>query len=376
MPVLDADDRQVLAEIEAFRDQFRYRLAEPRQWQGQLRRSLSAGAIRGSNTIEGYTISFDDAMALASGEQMSAAPDEDTRVAVEGYKDALTFVQQAAHFEIFRYEEMLLSALHFMLVKHDLPQWPGRYRPGGIRVSGGAGRPPVYEGPDAERVPGLMRELIDWLNDGDRDASPYVRAAMAHLNLVSIHPWRDGNGRMSRCVHTMVLARDQVLAPEFSSIEEWLGMSELNTLEYYAALRRTQQGGYHVGNDTHGWMRFCLRAHHLQAQGVQRRFESAAQIWAELEDLAATHRLPDRAVTALYAAANGHLRRATYAADEGLTRDISVRDLQLLQRLGLIEPIGHARTRRYDAGPDLRAINETVQSKVSAQFLREPYPGD
>ncbi|MFC6009556.1 Fic family protein [Nocardia lasii] len=376
VPSLDANDRRVLAEIEEFRDQFRHRLAEPRRWQGQLRRSLSAGAIRGSNTIEGYTISLDDAMALASGEQMSAAPDDDTRAAVEGYKDALTYVQQTADFDAFRYEEMLLSALHFMLIKHDIHQWPGRYRPGGIWVSGGAGRPPVYEGPAADEVPVLMRELMEWLNDGDLDESPDVRAAMAHLDLVSIHPWRDGNGRMSRCLHTMVLARGQVLAPEFSSIEEWLGLSELNTLEYYAALRRTQRGGFDPTNDAHPWVRFCLRAHHLQAQGVQRRFEAAARLWARLEELGTRHGLPERTVTALYAAAQGHLRRSTYAQDESISRDISVRDLQWLQRLTLIEPVGHARTRRYVGGPDLRSITEEVVAEVNTEFLREPYPDE
>jgi Fic family protein len=52
---------------------------------------------------------------------------------------------------------------------------------------------------------------------------PLVRGAMAHLNLVMIHPFRDGNGRMARALQTMVLAQDQVVEPTFSSIEEWLG---------------------------------------------------------------------------------------------------------------------------------------------------------
>lgn len=372
-PELDSSDRRVLAEIEEFREQFRHRLAEPRRWQGQLRRSLVAEAIRGSNTIEGYTITRDDAMALASGEDMSAAPDDDTRAAVEGYKDALTYVQQAALFEVFRYQEMLLSALHFMLIKHDMQKWPGRYRPGGIWVSGGPGNPPVFEGPDADHVPALMAELSTWLDEGDLEAPAYVRAAMAHLNLVSIHPWRDGNGRMSRCLHTLVLAREGILAPEFSSIEEWLGLSHHNTLQYYAALGSVRTK-WDPTRNTHAWVRFCLRAHHLQAQGVQRRFEEAARIWTSLEAVAERHRLPDRTVTALYAASQGHLRRRTYAEDESLTRDQSVRDLQHLKRVGLIEPVGHGRTLRYVGGDDIRAIAAEVQRSVSSTFLSEPYP--
>ncbi|WP_433360455.1 Fic family protein [Streptosporangium sp. CA-115845] len=64
-----------------------------------------------------------------------------------------------------------------------------------------------YEGPDAERVPELMAEPVAWLNEGDPAAPSYVRAAMAHFNLVSIHPWRDGNGSMSRALRTLLLDR-------------------------------------------------------------------------------------------------------------------------------------------------------------------------
>src|SRR5215470_1146379 len=60
-PKLDDNDRRALAEIEGFRRQLRYQLAEPRRWQGQLRRTLTARAIQGSNSIEGYRVSLDDA---------------------------------------------------------------------------------------------------------------------------------------------------------------------------------------------------------------------------------------------------------------------------------------------------------------------------
>ncbi|MEU5786036.1 Fic family protein [Micromonospora lupini] len=72
---------------------------------------------------------------------------------------------------------------------------------------------------------------------------------MAHLNLVKIHPWRDGNGRMSRCLHTLVLARDGVLAPEFSSIEEWLGVGR-NTYAYHDALGEVGGPTWQPDNDT------------------------------------------------------------------------------------------------------------------------------
>jgi Fic family protein len=373
VPVLDEADHAVLDGLAGMRTELRYQVAEPRRWIGQLRRSLTAGAIRGSNSIEGYTISESDAEALVAGEELSAAPDPETEAAVEGYRDALTYVQQAADFEVFHYDDMLLSVLHFVMTRYRLDKWPGRYRRTAVWVSGGPGNPPVYTAPDADLVPGLMTELIDWLNGGDLDAPLYVRAAMAHLNLVSIHPWRDGNGRMSRCLHTLLLAQDQILAPEFSSIEEWIGTSTANTGRYYAALQATRPA-WDPAADAHDWVRFCLRAHHLQAQRVRQRFASGARLWEDLTALAGESRLDERMISALFAAAGGHLRRATYQRDEGLSRDQAIRDLQLLGKLGLIEPAGSGRARHYAAGSRIAGIVRAAGELISDRTLTEPYP--
>jgi Fic family protein len=250
---------------------------------------------------------------------------------------------------------------------------PGEYRTSGVWVSGARGRPPVYIAPEAEQVPALMDELVHWLAEGDLDAPALVRASMAHFNLVSIHPWRDGNGRMSRAVHTLVLAREGVLAPEFSSIEEWLGAEEYNTREYYGTLRDVQAGSWQPERDAAPWLRFCLTAHHLQAQEVQRRFEAASRLWFRLEKLAEQHRLGERTVSALYAAAQGHLRRTAYQAEESLTRDQAIADLRALRHLDLVESVGHARTQRYIGGTVLREIHAGVQAEVHADLFREPY---
>ena len=66
-----------------------------------------------------------------------------------------------------------------------------------------------------------------------------VRGAMAHLNLTMINPFKDGNGRISRALQTLVLAREGILHPVFCSIEEWLGRV---TAEYYAVLAEVGQG--------------------------------------------------------------------------------------------------------------------------------------
>src|SRR5262245_6273636 len=94
MPALDAADRKVLDELNVMRAELRTHLRSKPRWEGQLRRSLFAAAIQGSNTIENITISSADARALVEHTPMSAEAGEDTQQAVIGYRDAMTYVQQ------------------------------------------------------------------------------------------------------------------------------------------------------------------------------------------------------------------------------------------------------------------------------------------
>lgn len=373
-PDLDGDDRRVLAEIEGMRAELRLHVRGAPRWTGQLRRELFAAAVQGSNTIEQITVSMAEARAAVEGHTMSAEVDPQTQLAILGYRDAMTYVQQAPQMPFFTYGEMLLSALHFMIQKYDMSKWPGRYRPGGIFVTSSDPLRPAYTGPDPDAVPGLMRELVEWLNEGDLDQPALVRAAMAHVNLVSIHPWRDGNGRMSRCLHTMVLARDGVLAPEFSSIEEWLG-HELNTLAYYQALQTRGADFRPDTADCHPWLRFVLSAHHQQAQTVQARVDFTVALWRAMEELAAERGLPERVVSALYAAAVGELRRTTYQSDEDLTRDQAIRDVQALVRNGLVAPRGNAASRVYVVDGVARDAHVAAMDAVRKPMI-DPYRGD
>jgi Fic family protein len=374
MPALDGADLRVLEELSEMRAELRAHLRSGPRWEGQLRRNLFAAAIQGSNTIESITISSSDARALVEHAPMSADASEQTQQAVIGYRDAMTYVQHAPMMGFFEYSETLLSALHFMITKCQPARWPGRYRTGGIYVTSSDPLEPAYTGPDADLVPGLMGELVDWLQGGDVDAPAYARAAMAHLNLVGIHPWRDGNGRTARALHTLVLARVGELAPEFSSIEEWLG-EQTNTVQYYEALRSTQQGSFQPGRDAHSWLRFVFAAHHRQAQRVKRRYDWTARLWNDLARLTEERQLPERAVSALYAAAVGEVRRTTYQQDERLTRDQAIRDIQALTRAGLLAPRGNATTRVYVLNGAATDIAQAAAAAVRGPG-RDPYAND
>src|ERR1035438_8183141 len=221
----------------------------------------------------------------------------------------MTYVLQLAHDEHFAYSPQVISSLHFMITEYSLNASPGLWRPGPVWVRNDATGTVVYEAPDAEQIPLLVDELVTQLSN-DQVVHVLVRAAMAHLNLVMIHPFRDGNGRMARCLQTLILARDHILEAPFSSIEEYLGR---NTQAYYRVLAQVGHGRWSPASDAHLWVRFCLEAHYIQAASVLRRVQESEALWSKLDRLREKHRLAERTISALFDASIGlRVRNSSY----------------------------------------------------------------
>jgi len=367
VPVLSALDEQVIGEVEEKREALRHSVAEPPRWKGFLRRTLLAAAVQGSNSIEGYVVDDQDAVAAVEGQEPVSA-DERTWLEIRGYRQALTYVLQLGQDADFRYDAGVLRSLHFMLLSHDLSSWPGRFRQGAVYVQDERNDRVVYEGVAWEQAPALVDELMAELSEAE--GSSLVHAAMAHLDLVMIHPFRDGNGRMARVLQTLVLARDRVVSPEFSSIEEYLGR---NTREYYAVLAEVGAGSRHPERDALPWVRFCLRAHHIQAQTVEARLRETSLVLAALDDIVVRLGVPQRAVDgALYDASLGHrVRRSDYVARVGVEERTATRDLQALVEAGLLEAQGERRGRTYVATRLVRRVRD--DARRARPDVRDPY---
>jgi hypothetical protein len=95
-------------------------------------------------------------------------------------------------------------------------------------------------------------------------------------------------------------------------------------------------------------------------------------MWTDLARLAGQRGLPERVVSALYAAAVGELRRTTYQQDEGLSRDQAIRDIQALTRAGLLTPRGNAAARVYLLAGAATEISHAATAAVRGPG-RDPY---
>jgi Fic family protein len=369
-PDLKSEDRVVLEMIQSQRQRLRSSTQNaPRKWTGTLRKITFARAIQGSNSIEGYHSSIDEAVAAVNNEQPPDGPSE-AWFAVNGYRQAMTCILQTAQDTSFEHSKQFLKALQFMMTSHDMAKAnPGQLRQGTMYVVHSGTGETVYEAPDRDAVDGLLDELIAYL----RQASPQsalVTAAMAHLNLTMIHPFSDGNGRMARALQTLVLALEGHFDPVFSSIEEWLGN---HNTPYYQILSDVGQGKWRPEGDALPWVRFCLVAHHQQAARSIRRNQEYGQLYERIEAICQRDGLHDRVALPLFDVALGlSLTNTRYREATGESQITASRDLKTLASLGILKPKGQGRARQYTGGDELlKAREETRIRKPLADPYRE-----
>ena len=352
-PTLHQIDQDVLALIHKQRKELRYLVDQnPVRWTGALRRNTFARAVQGSNSIEGYNANMADAVEIIDDEKPENVEGETVRALV-GYRNAMTYIMRIhddPHSEI---NEQFIRSLHFMMLSYDMTKLPGQWRRGSIYVVREGNGEKVYEGPDSEQIPELAAELVLQMKSASAMDS-MVRAALAHLNLTMIHPFKDGNGRMARVLQTLLLTKDGVLSPVFCSIEEWLGR---NTQPYYDILSLTGKGAWSPGNDALPWIRFCLHAHYQQAATLIRRNSELGRIWEQVTKIVQEHRLPERTEAPLIDAALGYrIRNNRYRTESEISDVVASRDLKRLCELGLLSPIGEKRGRYYLATERLKEL--------------------
>jgi Fic family protein len=339
-----------LEELNALRTKLGSEVTTRSRWMGSLRRQVRASSIESSTSIEGFSVSPEEALALTSGRQIPDQEDGD-RQAVACYARAMDHVGTMAIDPSFRWLDRVLLDLHFEACYFQRDKDPGLWRTGPIGVTGADGSL-EYRGPAGEEVVGLMDEVLAWLTEEEPQIHVVVKAAMAHLNVISVHPFRDGNGRISRIVQSLVLAREGLGAPEFFSIEEYL---RDHTQQYYAALRETQGGSYRPERDATRWVAFCLEAHLAQAKQRLTQVQQAATRWQHLEGVVEGRGWPDRMVIALEQSLLGGTDRSRYGEEADVSPATASADLRRLVDAGLVDQHGRTRSLSYVAGEGLRS---------------------
>ena len=199
-------------------------------------------------------------------------------------------------------------------------------------VSGYVGHEKVhFEAPAAERLEDEMARFLEWFN-APLSMDPVIKAAVAHLWFVTIHPFEDGNGRIARAIADCALARADGCPQRFYSMSSQI---ERERKEYYRVLEYTQKGSLDITSWL-GWFVDCLGRAIAAADDTLASVVRRNQIWSR----AGACGLNDRQRTVidrLLGDFKGKLTSSKYAKLAKCSPDTALRDIKELLEYGLLE---------------------------------------
>ncbi|WP_130391781.1 Fic family protein [Cupriavidus agavae] len=211
-------------------------------------------------------------------------------------------------------------------------------------VSGPIGRQHVhFEAPPADRLDREMRRFIEWV-ESPATEPPLIRAGLAHLWFVTIHPFDDGNGRMARAIGDLMLARADNSPQRFYSLSAQI---QRERKAYYEILERTQKGSM----DVTGWLNWFLVALHAavgQAQLTLDAVLAKARFWRQWTLLPLNVRQV-KVLNRQLDGFEGKLTSSKWAAIAKCSADTALRDINdLLARGVLRKTEGGGRSTSYE----------------------------
>jgi Fic family protein len=210
-------------------------------------------------------------------------------------------------------------------------------------VSGPHGRERVhYEAPVAGLLDKEMKAFLDWFNNPD-DTDPVLRAALAHLWFVTIHPFEDGNGRIARAIADMLLARSEDSPQRFYSMSAQI---RLERKAYYDILESTQKADI----DVTPWMEWflgCLDRAFDGADKILANVFAKAEFWKKHSTDQINVRQRD-IINRLLDGFEGKLTSSKWAAIEKCSPDTALRDIDNLVTRGILsKDAGGGRSTSY-----------------------------
>jgi len=200
-------------------------------------------------------------------------------------------------------------------------------------VSGPFGKEKVhYEAPAAPLLAGEMSAFLDWANDGGDRTDPVLKAAVAHLWFVTIHPFDDGNGRVARAIADWALSRSENTPHRFYSMSAQI-RQERN--DYYDVLEATQKGTLDI-TPWVSWFLGCLGRAFERTEVTLGKVLGKAR-FSNMHAKAALNERQRDMVNRLLDGFGGKLTTTKWAAIEKCSHDTALRDIQELIEKGLLK---------------------------------------
>ena len=198
-------------------------------------------------------------------------------------------------------------------------------------VSGAMGKERVhYVAPSSELVLDMMNDLLQWVNN-EENIDPILKAAVAHLWFVAIHPFDDGNGRLTRTITDMLLARADGMSHRFYSMSAEI-LRERKS--YYEVLEKTTTGDVDITLWLE-WFLLTLRSAILRSEATIKRVVKKSMFWQENRDVAMNERQV-KVVNKLWDGFEGKLTTSKWAKMTKTSQATALRDITDLIDKGIL----------------------------------------
>lgn len=234
----------------------------------QLKRQALIRMVHTSTSIEGNQLEEYQVDKVLSG--MSVAADDKSIIEVKNYQEAVKEIEKLAEEKVHLTMELVLK-IHKIAMKGLLaPEKTGKVRPGDIYIIDelGDGKEKLrYKGPEASKVPYLINELLLWLDQANKqDLHPVLKAGIFHTQFVHIHPFSDGNGRVTRLLTNLLLYLDGWDFRKVIVLEEFYNK---NRQDYYNALAYGWDEDYREGSNITDWIEYFVAGFLVESRKVK-----------------------------------------------------------------------------------------------------------
>lgn len=328
-----------------------YKLGKVRSMQGKLVGKMGAlgfdlknstmldaltSDITKSSEIEGVildTAQVRSSVARHLGMEIEGLPEADRYVegVVQVMMDATqNYMQPLTEERLFNWHAALFPNGRSGIYKITVADWRQGAEPMQV-ISGALGKEKIhYQAPDSDNVPYQMRLFLDWANR-NQQLDPVLKAALAHLWFVTIHPFDDGNGRISRTITDLFLARADEMPHRFYSMSAQIRKQRKS---YYEILEKTQKGNLDITNWL-VWFLDCLEAALVDTEKSISTVLQKTAFW-EKHRLVPMNERQIKIVNLLWDGFEGKLTSSKWGKITKCSPDTALRDIQDLVVKGIL----------------------------------------
>ncbi len=324
-------------------------IVEPK-YEGWLRRRAFVRSGHHTLHIEGNTLNVGQVAEILDNPDVTDQDGE--KEEVRNWNRAMQFVDSVSAATEVPITPLLVRHVHSLVLgPYDSVHLPGDYRRGEARVRHPISRKPVYIGPLAGDVADLMHQFGRWLANDASQLHPVLAAGIAHLRLVEIHPFVDGNGRTARALTTLLLQRRNYSFNKLLAIERYF---DVDLMKYCSAISETVGASFEDGRDLTGWLEYFTSAMAIEVSIVSEEVIGLRRLMEEWHEILSESGYSERHRDILvYAGINDGIRTRDVIRIGKVSGVTASDDLRRLEKAGLLKAEGHTRARIYRRTEDL-----------------------